>query len=92
MMGWSEADGDALFRQPPDEHAGERMSSGFDGSHEAMGGYGSRSRRIRPMSQSNATTYRWTTSTAARYSDWDRPVDRGQRYLGVWPAGDCAQR
>jgi len=36
MMGWSEADGDALFRQPPDEHAGEGMSSGFDGSHEAM--------------------------------------------------------
>jgi hypothetical protein len=36
MMGWTEADGDALFRQPPDEQAGEDASSGFDGSHEAM--------------------------------------------------------
>ena len=36
MMGWSEADGDALFRQPPDEQADEDASSGFDGSHEAM--------------------------------------------------------
>ena len=35
-MGWSEADGDALFRQPPDELAGEGLSSAFDGSHEAM--------------------------------------------------------
>lgn len=35
-MVWSEADGDALFRQPPDERAGEGVSSGFDGSHEAM--------------------------------------------------------
>jgi hypothetical protein len=36
MMGWTEADDDALFRQPPDEPAGEDASSGFDGSHEAM--------------------------------------------------------
>jgi hypothetical protein len=36
MMGWTDADGDALFRQPPDEQAGEDVSSGFDGSHEAM--------------------------------------------------------
>jgi hypothetical protein len=36
MMGWTEADGDALFRQPPDERAGEDASSGFDGSHEVM--------------------------------------------------------
>lgn len=36
MMGWTEGDGDALFRQPSDEPAGERASSGFDGSHEAM--------------------------------------------------------
>jgi hypothetical protein len=36
MMGWTEADGDALFRQPPDEQAGEGASSGFDGSHKAM--------------------------------------------------------
>jgi hypothetical protein len=35
-MGWTEADGDALFRQPPDEQAGEGTLSGFDGSHEAM--------------------------------------------------------
>jgi hypothetical protein len=36
MMGWSEADGDALFRHPPDERPGEGVSPGFDGSHEAM--------------------------------------------------------
>jgi hypothetical protein len=36
MMGWTEGDGDALFRQPPGEQAGEDVSSGFDGSHEAM--------------------------------------------------------
>ena len=36
MLVWTEADGDALFRQPPDEQAGEDASSGFDGSHEAM--------------------------------------------------------
>jgi hypothetical protein len=36
MMGWTEADSDALFRQPPDEQAGEDASSGVDGSHEAM--------------------------------------------------------
>ena len=35
-MGWTEADGDALFRQPPDERAGEGSASGFDGSDEAM--------------------------------------------------------
>jgi hypothetical protein len=35
-MGWTEADGDALFRHPHDEQAGEGASSGFDGSHEAM--------------------------------------------------------
>lgn len=35
-MGWSEADGDALFRQPADERAGDGVSSGFDGSHDAM--------------------------------------------------------
>jgi hypothetical protein len=36
MMGWTDADGDALFRQAPDEQVGEGASSGFDGSHEAM--------------------------------------------------------
>ena len=36
MMGWTEADGDALFRQPSEEQASEGASSGFDGSHEAM--------------------------------------------------------
>jgi hypothetical protein len=36
MMGWTEADSDALFRQPPDEQAGQGVSPGFDGSHEAM--------------------------------------------------------
>ena len=35
-MGWTEADGDALIRQPSDEQAGEDASSGFDGSHDAM--------------------------------------------------------
>jgi len=35
-MGWTEADRDALFRQPSDEHADNDASSGFDGSHEAM--------------------------------------------------------
>ena len=35
-MGWTEADGDALFRQPSDEHADDDASPGFDGSHEAM--------------------------------------------------------
>ena len=35
-MGWSEADGDALFRQPPDEQVGDDGSSVFDGSPEAM--------------------------------------------------------
>jgi hypothetical protein len=36
MMGRTEADGDALFRQPSDEAAGEDASSGFDGSNQAM--------------------------------------------------------
>jgi hypothetical protein len=36
MMGWTEADGDALFRQPSDKQACEGASSGFDGSQEAM--------------------------------------------------------
>ena len=31
MMGWTEADGEALFRQPSDERAGEGVSSGLDG-------------------------------------------------------------
>ena len=35
-MGWTEADGDALFRQPPDEQVSEDASAEFDGSHEAM--------------------------------------------------------
>lgn len=35
-MGWTEADGDALFRQPPDERPGQDTSSVFDGSSEAM--------------------------------------------------------
>jgi hypothetical protein len=36
MMGWTEAEGDALFRQPSDQSTGEDASSGFDGSNEAM--------------------------------------------------------
>jgi hypothetical protein len=35
-MSWTEADGDALFRHPPDEQAGDDASSAFDGSREAM--------------------------------------------------------
>lgn len=35
-MGWTEADGDALFRHPPDEHAPDDASSVFDGGQEAM--------------------------------------------------------
>lgn len=35
-MGWTEADGDALFRQPPDEQVGEDAPAEFDGSNEAM--------------------------------------------------------
>ena len=35
-MGWTEADGDALFRQPSEEQASEGAPSGFDGSLEAM--------------------------------------------------------
>jgi hypothetical protein len=36
VMGWTEAGGDALFRQPPDEQAGDDGTSVFDGSREAM--------------------------------------------------------
>jgi hypothetical protein len=36
MMGWTEADGDALFRQPPEENQGEDRATAFDGSQEAM--------------------------------------------------------
>jgi hypothetical protein len=36
MMGWTKADGDALFRQPSDKQAGEDERSEVDGSHEAM--------------------------------------------------------
>jgi hypothetical protein len=36
MMVWTEADGDALFRQPPDGQMGDDGSSVFDGSREAM--------------------------------------------------------
>ena len=35
-MSWTEADGDALFRHPPEEQAGDDSSSVFDGSREAM--------------------------------------------------------
>ena len=35
-MGWTEADGDALFRQPPNEQAADDTSALFDGSREAM--------------------------------------------------------
>ena len=35
-MGWTEADGDALFRQPPDEQVADDGSTVFDGSQEAM--------------------------------------------------------
>ncbi len=35
-MGWTEADGDALFRQPPDQQAEDEKASAFDGSPEAM--------------------------------------------------------
>jgi hypothetical protein len=31
MMGWTEADGDALFRQPPDEQLSDDAASVFDG-------------------------------------------------------------
>jgi len=36
VMGWSEADGDALFRHPPDEQVDDDASSVFDGGREAM--------------------------------------------------------
>jgi hypothetical protein len=35
-MGWTDADDDALFRQPPDEQVSDDASSLFDGSREAM--------------------------------------------------------
>lgn len=35
-MGWTEADGDALFRQPPEQQPDDEKSSVFDGSPEAM--------------------------------------------------------
>lgn len=46
-MSWTEADGDALFRQPPDEQAGDDASAVFDGSREAM-------RRLRFPFEANA--------------------------------------
>ncbi len=36
MMGWTEAEGDALFRQPADRPAAEDTSSPFDSSPERM--------------------------------------------------------
>jgi len=36
MMGWTEAEDDALFRQPPDEQVGDDAASVFDRSGEAM--------------------------------------------------------
>ena len=36
MMSWTEADGDALFRHPPEEQAGDDAATPFDGSREAM--------------------------------------------------------
>ena len=47
-MSWTEADGDALFRHPPEEQAGEDASAPFDGSREAM-------RRLRFPFEANAT-------------------------------------
>jgi hypothetical protein len=35
-MGWTEADGDALFRQPPKTTADDDAASPFDASQEAM--------------------------------------------------------
>jgi hypothetical protein len=35
-MGCTDADDDALFRQPPDEQGGQDALLGFDSSHEAM--------------------------------------------------------
>ena len=46
-MSWTEADGDALFRHPPDEQTGEDAASVFDGSREAM-------RRLRFPFEANA--------------------------------------
>ena len=46
MMSWTEADGDALFRHPPDEQA-DNESAAFDGSREAM-------RRLRFPFEANA--------------------------------------
>jgi hypothetical protein len=36
MMAWTEAEGDALFRQPPESKADEDKSSPFDSSPERM--------------------------------------------------------
>jgi hypothetical protein len=36
MMGWTEADGDALFRQPSEEPVADDGASVSDGSREAM--------------------------------------------------------
>jgi hypothetical protein len=36
MMGWTEAESDALFRQPSDEPVEDDRSSVLDGSQEAM--------------------------------------------------------
>ena len=35
-MGWTEADGEALFRQQPNEQVSDEASSAFDGSRESM--------------------------------------------------------
>jgi hypothetical protein len=47
MVSWTEADGDALFRHPPEEQAGDDKSTAFDGSREAM-------RRLRFPFEANA--------------------------------------
>jgi hypothetical protein len=36
LMGWTEADSDALFRQPSDEPVDDETASTFDGSSKAM--------------------------------------------------------
>ena len=46
-MSWTEADGDALFRHPPEEQAADDASAVFDGSREAM-------RRLRFPFEANA--------------------------------------
>ncbi|MFI5844099.1 hypothetical protein ACIA8K_30825 [Catenuloplanes sp. NPDC051500] len=35
-MSWTEADGDALFRQPPGDKADDEKQGAFDGGPEAM--------------------------------------------------------